>query len=268
MSLHGRFLDIDRTKTSPELTPDAILACAQASPELRSHVREKTQMRIVVLAALLIALPAFADDLTIEGVTYHDVRWGTVTPSDVSIIHSTGVLTMPLEKLPPDLQKRFGYDPKKAKEYTDAREERAAFIRETTGKIILLGKLVPLSSASKQAVKGWVTEKGPLPDESGNGADQGTVIDIGNTSRTPNRRIDSGPVEFTGVNSRPVILPGREITEPGGQEVLILGWVSPANIGERTEVEAYLVESRLGLKTFAMPQPVTLEWWKQHRQPK
>jgi hypothetical protein len=238
-------------------------------------------MRIVILAALLIALPAFADDLTIDGVTYHDVRWGTVTPADVAIIHSTGVVTMPLKKLTPDLQKRFGYDPQKAKRYADAkaeraaleanvRAERAAFERETTGKIILLGKLVSLSIAPKQTVKGWVREKGQLPEESGDAADQGTVIDIGITSRTPNQRIVSPTTVFSDGESHPLsvyYLPGHEITEPGGQEVLILGLV-PANIGERTEVEACSVESRLGLKTFALPQPVTFEWWKQHRQAK
>jgi hypothetical protein len=110
-----------------------------------------------------------------------------------------------------------------------------------------------------------VTEKGQLRDESGNVAAEGTVIDIGITSRTPNR-ILGGDIQSVGANSRPVYIPGREITEPGGQEVLILGLL-PANIGERTEVEACLVESRLGLKTFALPQPVTFDWWKQHRQP-
>src|SRR5437879_2376248 len=52
--------------------------------------------------------------ITIDGVTYEDVRWGTVTRSAVSMFHKTGIATIPLEKLPPDLQKQFGYDPKKA----------------------------------------------------------------------------------------------------------------------------------------------------------
>jgi hypothetical protein len=55
--------------------------------------------------------------LTIDGVTYQDVRWGRLTPSTATIYHKTGIATIPLEKLPPDLQKRFGYDPKKAAAY-------------------------------------------------------------------------------------------------------------------------------------------------------
>jgi serine phosphatase RsbU (regulator of sigma subunit) len=52
--------------------------------------------------------------LTVDGVTYSNVTFGTATPSSVSVRHSTGVASIPLEKLSPELQKRFGYDPQKA----------------------------------------------------------------------------------------------------------------------------------------------------------
>ncbi|HUI05926.1 MAG TPA: hypothetical protein VL486_02860 [Verrucomicrobiae bacterium] len=55
-----------------------------------------------------------SNSVTIDGVTYHDVRWGRLTPSTVTLYHSTGIATMPLATLPPDLQKQFGYDPQKA----------------------------------------------------------------------------------------------------------------------------------------------------------
>jgi hypothetical protein len=54
------------------------------------------------------------NNITIDGTTYEDVRWGRLTPSTVTIYHRTGIATVPLASLPPDLQKQFGYDPDKA----------------------------------------------------------------------------------------------------------------------------------------------------------
>lgn len=69
--------------------------------------------------------------ITIDGTTYEEVRWGRVTPATVTIFHKTGVATIPLEKLPTELQQRFGYDPRKAAQWRDAQtkaesERRAA----------------------------------------------------------------------------------------------------------------------------------------------
>jgi hypothetical protein len=82
-------------------------------------------------ALLLICLgvhTAFADDsnltLTVDGVSYEDVRWGNATPSAVTIFHRTGIARIPLEKLSPELQQKFGYDPEKAADYR--RRESAA----------------------------------------------------------------------------------------------------------------------------------------------
>jgi hypothetical protein len=63
------------------------------------------------------ALPA---TITIDGTTYEDVRWERVTRATVTIFHKTGVASIPLEKLPSELQQRFGYDPQKAAEYRAA----------------------------------------------------------------------------------------------------------------------------------------------------
>lgn len=57
--------------------------------------------------------------LTVDGRTYSNVTWGAVTPATVSIIHTTGTTTVPLEKLPPELQSRFGYDEAKAKQFRE-----------------------------------------------------------------------------------------------------------------------------------------------------
>jgi hypothetical protein len=78
------------------------------------------------LAATLFVLAAasFAEDtntlrttITVDGIIYSNVTWRTVTSASVTIFHETGVASIPLEKLPPELQQRFGYDPQKAAAY-------------------------------------------------------------------------------------------------------------------------------------------------------
>jgi hypothetical protein len=63
----------------------------------------------VLLLCCLAIQPSFADEtnltLTVDGVTYSNVKFGTVTPSSVTIFHRGGVASIPLEKLSPDLQK-------------------------------------------------------------------------------------------------------------------------------------------------------------------
>lgn len=53
-------------------------------------------------------------NLTVDGVTYYDVHFGEKHRDSVDIFHSTGARSIPLEKLPPEMQKQLGYRPKKA----------------------------------------------------------------------------------------------------------------------------------------------------------
>jgi hypothetical protein len=66
-----------------------------------------------------------SSSITIDGTTYQDVRWGRLTPSTVTIFHRTGIATIPLWKLPPALQKQFGYDPQKAADWQKRQEQMA-----------------------------------------------------------------------------------------------------------------------------------------------
>src|SRR3989442_1611865 len=47
--------------------------------------------------------------VVVDGATYEEVRWGHATDAGVSIFHKTGVATIPYEKLPPEIQSRYGY---------------------------------------------------------------------------------------------------------------------------------------------------------------
>ena len=98
----------------------------------------KTPMKrfVGILCLCLFAVTAcFADDtnltLTIEGITYHIVRFVHPTPGMVTIYHSTGVATIPLAKLPSALQKQFGYDPQQAAQWQAAQKKIDAAAAET-----------------------------------------------------------------------------------------------------------------------------------------
>ena len=86
-------------------------------------------MRIIALVCAFAAAMALGAEtnltLTVDGVTYNDVRFGRSTQTSVTVFHSTGVATIPLAKLPPNLQKRFGYDPQQVAS-TQAAQQRAA----------------------------------------------------------------------------------------------------------------------------------------------
>lgn len=78
---------------------------------------------------------AAPSSIKIDGTTYEEVRWGRVTLSTVTIFHKTGVATIPLEKLPPDLQKQFGYDPQKVAAFQNEQQAKlAAFQKEQQAK--------------------------------------------------------------------------------------------------------------------------------------
>jgi hypothetical protein len=66
----------------------------------------------------------------LEGVRYENIRWGRPTPASITIYHKNGAAKIPLEKLPPYLQKRFNYDAIKAAEYRAADNEAEAKARE------------------------------------------------------------------------------------------------------------------------------------------
>ena len=86
--------------------------------------------RIVVLLFAVGIIAAHADEtnltLTVGGVTYSNVTFGTVTPATVKIFHSSGIVRLPLAKLPPDLQQRFGYDPAQAADWQKVEQQQAA----------------------------------------------------------------------------------------------------------------------------------------------
>ena len=86
------------------------------------------RLSCVLFLCCLALQSAFAAEsnltLTVNGSTYSNCTFGTVTPATVKVFHDAGVATLPLAKLSPELQKQFGYDPQKAEQYSQARVQQ------------------------------------------------------------------------------------------------------------------------------------------------
>jgi len=79
------------------------------------------------LVMVLLALPLYAEDWkTTDGKVYQDVKVIKVEDDAVTVLFKDGGALIPLIKLTPDLQKKFAYDPVKAKVAADARAKADA----------------------------------------------------------------------------------------------------------------------------------------------
>jgi hypothetical protein len=115
----------------------------------------------LLAACLLFTNTGFADDWkTTDGKIYQNVHVVKVEADCVTILDSDGGARIDLAKLQPDLQKRFGYDPEKAKAAADRRaeEDRANAIAlqaeqsqaDAIKKISKLQQLIKLTKRKKQ----------------------------------------------------------------------------------------------------------------------
>ena len=87
-----------------------------------------TGMRLLCAVTLagLCCLTAKAEDWTVNGKTYHNVVAGEVEADRVHFKADDGIGSFMLADLPPDLQKRFNYDPLKAKAANEKKEKELA----------------------------------------------------------------------------------------------------------------------------------------------
>ena len=89
--------------------------------------------------------------ITVDGITYSNVTFGAVTPATVKVFHSSGIAVLPLAKLSPELQQRFGYAPQKAGQYlqTEAQRRSSEQAAEKQKKlaVALIGKVTAVNSS-------------------------------------------------------------------------------------------------------------------------
>ena len=91
----------------------------------------KTAFCILILAA---ATTLLAEDIkTIGGTIYKNITVTRVDPNGISVTHDDGLAKIPFTDLTPDLQTKYGYDPKKAAEFNAALQS-AAVQRVATAK--------------------------------------------------------------------------------------------------------------------------------------
>ena len=69
------------------------------------------------------ATEANATTTTIDGVEYKNARIVKRNPAEVTVYHSAGVATIPIEALSVDMQLEFGYDPTAAEAFRKARDD-------------------------------------------------------------------------------------------------------------------------------------------------
>jgi hypothetical protein len=82
----------------------------------------KPNFALVLLVLLAFGVSLRAEDwTTIGGTVYRDVKVLKTEPDAVTIIYRDGGALIPLKLLPDDLQKRFHYDPSKARAAADER---------------------------------------------------------------------------------------------------------------------------------------------------
>ena len=81
----------------------------------------------LIFAVVIFSTSAFAEDWTTsDGMKYQNVQVIRVEDDAVTIIYKDGGALIPLYKLPPPLQKKYDYDPVKAKAAADARSKADA----------------------------------------------------------------------------------------------------------------------------------------------
>jgi len=105
-------------------------------------------VKVLFLVVLALALAFFSTSLfaedwtTTDGTNYQNVRVVRVEDDAVTILYKDGGALVFLNKLPPDLQERFDYDPVKAKAAAEARAKAdAENAQELQAEIQLANKL-------------------------------------------------------------------------------------------------------------------------------
>lgn len=73
---------------------------------------------LLILAAVLPVTGSFAEDLrSSDGTIYHNIKEVKADPDGLVFVYDKGIAKVDFERLSPELQRRFGYDRKKAAVY-------------------------------------------------------------------------------------------------------------------------------------------------------
>lgn len=96
-------------------------------PDFADNANVGSVKALPIFIFILISANVFAEDWkTSDGKIYQDVKVVRVEDDAITILCKDGGALVPLVKLPPALQRKFDYDPEKAKIAADARSKADA----------------------------------------------------------------------------------------------------------------------------------------------
>jgi hypothetical protein len=76
-------------------------------------------MKVLILFALCFVSAAFSDDFkTVTGREYKNATVSRVEPDGIVLTNNAGISKVYFTELPKEVQERFGYDPRKAADYS------------------------------------------------------------------------------------------------------------------------------------------------------
>jgi len=178
-------------------------------------LRAAAEMRRGDVVAVLLG----HSTITVDGISYSNVSFGAATPATVSIMHKTGVATIPLEKLSPDLQAYFGYDPEKAQDAVRLDRAQQAALQEMARKARGKMEYEAARNASLDNIrKNAVRMVGKVQQVTAEGA----LISGASTVYTYSERVETPGYRGLGGNPR-VARTGYTPLTDGHEPVFVLG---------------------------------------------
>lgn len=238
---------------------------------------------VMLFAGSLRAVENVKEITTTDGITYELVRWGPVNGGKVVIFHNRGVNTVPLENLPEEWARKFGYrpparEPEPRVDETDkppANEWPAPPVEQIT-------TFAPVPSPEPVPPKPVVTNPGfdlarnqkMVLDGALVNRDQLTVL-VGFVRQKA--RIKEDDVETAGVilelanrknggANAPTIMEMRPgLWEGTGAQVFLRGYPQDTERDSLIRVYARAGEDWSGYRTYHVAQELTLNQWKKLR---
>ena len=232
---------------------------------------------MTLVVCLVAGLPLGAevlDSLVVDGKEYQSVKWGPVNQGKVVIFHNRGVATIPLEKLPPEYQARFGYKPPAAQslrapaptspppdsirilESMQVKDSEAsqttdwtAYSKDRVTKVILNGELVEKSRLKE--LTGYIVRGRTELGEAGFTV-RGSILELA-------QRREDVPQATKAMELRPSLWKGT------GEQVLLSDYPVTVELGALIRV--YVAEGRTvtGVRTFHVGTEPTFEQWQNLR---
>ena len=207
--------------------------------------------RIILILAFTLAFTR-ADDITLrDGTVYKNAKVIGHDATTVTILYADGGATLPIAKLPDELQKKYGDDSEEAAAEPQSEADKSAEwknYRQAQDKYVVVnGKLVPRNTASIVTLNVKLDHLADVKSASGESLGHGSLVDI----------YGGG----TAVTTDPAAL------KPTGDSVFLKDYVlSPNGVVKIEAVKTGATET--GGLYYIVAQPFSFEFWKKAGSPR